>query len=721
MNSKRVVCGVAVLAAIGFGVVITVSGDERTSIDFDLRVMPSRSVFSGVTTLRLENVANPAIVREIELRDGRGRASEAPASEWRATLQSPQHWLAPRTIAFPASGSAVTTLDAWPAATLTARLTAPPGKVPERVEFFVESIAGRETAIARRTEIGCPVTQGRFTCTIPATKLHLVLRVPSMTPRYFWDIVVPAHQTKDLGTVTLKPGASFTAYLERDLASSLEHPASARLVRPVPNVPSENTARLSIPAAEGEFDRAGFVQLAPVSAGTYNLEVRAKGYAVATIGPIEIYEGKETSFRKSIELARPVSVTINVDPPANPKGKPWQIRWARTGEFAPADAAVVAQTDADGRAVIEGQSPGLFLARLSDGEGNELWYRDVRVEDHDTAIDIELPLHAVKGRVTVGNEPLRAALSFGTIHGAVHVNTTSDAEGEFATQLPRLGRWPVEVTSEETQLRAIVDVDIKEGGDVAIRLPDTLIEGRVTGSDGQPVSRGSIAVASSGNAFSSALDAKGEFRLRGIPEGAVYLSATDRMTGEGSNPITVQLRNGQPLRNVELRIEKEKTFSGRVTSAGRPVAGAEVSASPHGGGAVAQAVTGVDGDFKLNLAERTTRVLIVVGAPNRTLQSFDVPVTADPPAFDVAPSGGTLDIRWTNMGRVPFTLTRNGVAIPLTSLISWIFAHGQAIDDAQHLRVPDLAPGEYRACSPSGKCVGGMLAPGATLALQVPD
>jgi hypothetical protein len=711
---KRLFVAVVLLAAIA------ASGDERTSIDFDLRLMPSRSALAGTAILRLTSVAHPEVVREVELRDGRGRLSEEASSEWRVSLASPQHWLAGRTITFPASGSATTVLDVWPAATLTGRLISHDGKLPDRVTFSSESLAGRETDIARGTEFVCPVVQGRLTCTVPATTMHLVLRVPSMTPHYLWDIKIPAQQSKDLGTLLLKPGASFTAYLDRDRASSLEKPASARLVHPVPNVPSENTARLSIPVAEADFDRRGFVQLAPVPAGTYNLEVRAKGYAVATIGPIDIFEGKETSFRKLIELFPPVNVAIHVDPPANAEGKPWQIRWARTGDFAPAEASIVVHTNAEGRAVIEGQSPGLFLARLSDGE-NALWTRDVRVEDRDTEIRIELPPHAVKGTVTLGKEPVRARLTFGTIHGALRVNASSDENGEFATQLPRLGRWPVEVVSDEPPLHAIVNAEVKDETTVAIRLPDTLIEGRVVGSDGQPLARGSVAVSASGNTFESPLDTQGEFRFRGIPEGAVYLSATDRMTGSGSNPMKLQLRDGQALRNVELRIEKEKAFSGRVTSAGRPVAGAEISASPHGGGVVAKAVTGVEGNFDVRLPERATRVLVVIGAPNRTLQSFDVPVTESAQTFDVAPTGGTLDLRWKSTDRVPFALTRNGVPIPIHALISWIFAHGQPLDDTPHWRVPDLAPGEYRACNAAGACAHGMLAPGATLALQVPD
>src|SRR6185295_2766649 len=69
-------------------------------------------------------------------------------------------------------------------------------------------------------------------------------------------------------------GASLTAYLDRNLAAKLAKPAHVRLLRPVAAVPSETSARLSVPVAEADFDRRGFVQLAPLPAGSFLLGVR---------------------------------------------------------------------------------------------------------------------------------------------------------------------------------------------------------------------------------------------------------------------------------------------------------------------------------------------------------------------------------------------------------------------------------------------------------------
>jgi hypothetical protein len=115
------------------------------------------------------------------------------------------------------------------------------------------------------------------------------------------------------------------------------------------------------------------------------------------------------------------------------------------------------------------------------------------------------------------------------------------------------------------------------------------------------------------------------------------------------------------------------------------------------------------------------RAVVIIGAPNRTLQPFEVPVTDERPVFDVAPAGGAVEILWSASATAPFTLTRNGIAIPIHALISWIFAHGRPIDDDTRLRVPDLAPGQYRACGATGQCADGQLVPGGMLELRVPE
>jgi hypothetical protein len=692
--------------------------EDAASLRFEVRVAGAAP---ATVKLRATSVANPSASSVIEVVDGRGALSVAIGSEWDVSSGDDAFWMAPRRIT--AAEGTIVALVLWPTARIKGRLVVPEGeKKPDTVSFVVETLPAQTADIPRGTKFECPAdTSGGFLCTLPAAARHVVLRIPAMTPHYFWEIGLKPGQTRDLGNIALKRGASFTAYLERDVAQTLKAPARARIVRPVAAVPSETAARLSVPVAEAEFDRRGFVQLAPLPAGTYNVEIRAKDFATRVIGPLEIYEGKETSFRKAIELFPPLQVRIAIAPPQDADARPWSIRWNRVADFAPAEAGVRLHSDPDGQAVIADQSPGLYSLKIADAEGNQLWQQDVRVEAGDISIPVALDLHVASGTVKLGDAPIEATLWFGTRHGVVHARAMADAEGAFQVRLPRLGEWPVEVVDDARGIHSIVSVSVAGSKPIAVELPDTSLSGWVIDHDGQRLTSGRVMAASSARAFTTTLNAAGEFTLRGLQEGSVQLLANNA-TGESSAPLALQVKSGAPLRHVELRILKTRRVAGLVFSAGQHLAGARVSVVPQvpRGGQVAQAVTDAGGRFEVRMPEETTRVVVVIGAPNRTLHTFEVPVSAEVPQYDVAPAGGTLELRFSR-SRAPWMLTRDGVPVPVTFLLDWIVSHGIPLDDESRLRVPDLAPGQYRACNGAAQCVSGALAPGATLQLTVPD
>lgn len=671
--------------------------------------------------LRLTAVADPSVSRSVTLVGGRAEVTVPAGSEWDARSSNTAYAIAKTRIT--AADGTVVKIDHWPAATVKGRLVAPENGSIEEVTLDVAALEGQESSVPRGTKFLCDRAQdGAFTCAVPAAARHFVLRVPEMVPHYLWDLGLTPGAARSLGTMSLRRGASLTAYLARPIVQQLDTPARARLLRPTPAVASETTARLSVPAAEGTFDKRGFVQLAGAPAGTYVLEVSAAGFAPASIGPLEIYEGKESAFRKAIELFPPVQVTITVDPPRDADDRPWKIRWQQVGGFAPASAGRAVHTDAQGRALIADQPPGLFSLHVLDANGNPLARRDVRVDEQDVSVPIKLDLHLVKGTVSTGETPIEATLWFGTANSAVHARAASDAKGHFEVHLPRLAEWPVEVVNPALSIHSIVNVTIAEDEDLDIQLPDTSVSGWVVDADGQRLSRGSVVARVSGRALSAPVNADGEFRLRGLPEGSVHLIATNPRN-ESSAPLALQVTGKTPLRDVELRIAKTRRFAGTVVSSGQPVVGAHVSVIPLAprGGRTLEAVTDVHGKFDVAVADRAVRLLVVIGAPNRTLQTFDVPAATEDMRYDIASRGGTVILRFGANPDAPLLLTRDGVEVPLSSMLTWIIAHGAPLDDERNLRVMDLAPGQYRACGRSGQCVDGVLAPGATIELRVPE
>jgi len=141
--------------------------------------------------------------------------------------------------------------------------------------------------------------------------------------------------------------------------------------------------------------------------------------------------------------------------------------------------------------------------------------------------------------------------------------------------------------------------------------------------------------------------------------------------------------------------------------------GLEIGAQDH-----ASTATDVNGRFALYLPQRARRAHFTVGAPGRTLQSFELAIGATPLTIELEPVGGLLEI--VVSGR--FRVARNGVAIPLPAITDWMSGHGDPLNDLAVMRIPDVAPGHYEVCSAAtAACVSGELAPGGTLRLSVPN
>jgi hypothetical protein len=683
-------------------------------------------------TLTLRSATDPVKRRDVVAKNGVVQLTGDAGAIWELQFAGDGWWSPTRTITYPAADATEQqTLPLWRTGVIKGRLTLGDKDIelPKSITLTVESPPqpASPPEIARGTTFDCPVASGgSWSCRIPATTLDLVLRQKGITPHYRWGISVSTTEPKDLGTFVLKRGASFTAWLDRASAKKLKRPARARLVRSVTPLGGETSARLSVPVAEAPFSAQGAVQLAPLPAGIYVLEVSADGFATARVSPVEIYRGSESVFRKPIELYPPITVAVSVDPPADPAGKPWRVSWQRNNDFVSGadpfpmfDAAV----DKEGTVQIAGQEPGTFFLHVLNTAGDRIAVRSLVIRDEtDAVIRVNVASHDVKGTLRLGGEPLAATLWFGSRFGAERVKMTSSAEGAFKGALPRRGKWALDVESSELSLMTMADVTVPDDDEpLDIDLPDTTLSGWVVGSDGQRLTRGSVAVRTGVRTIEPRLAADGSFSLRALAPGVVHLIATDRRTGETSSGIDVPLSEGENRAGVELRIDARKGVVGTVMSRGQPVIGASVSGLGLDVGTqiIGSTATDVTGRFVLYIAERAKRARFTVAAPGRTLQTFDVVLTPTPLALELEPVGGVIELATSG----PFRLSRNGMTISISAITDWMSGHGDPLSDLSVMHIPDLAPGHYEVCStgsPTPACVGGELAPGGTLRLVVP-
>ncbi|HEX6176936.1 MAG TPA: carboxypeptidase-like regulatory domain-containing protein, partial [Thermoanaerobaculia bacterium] len=632
-------------AAIVVALLSTVSlvAEPRSAVQLRF-VTESGSPVRVTGTLRVADASTVDDGKDLEsrqLNDTEAAIVSAPlGSKRRIALESESWWMAPLLIDAGGEGMVRQDVRLWNAAALKGRFVAD-RELPKSFEIFIESPPNptRPSPIPRNTMLICPLAgNGEWSCRVPAATLDLALRVPGFAPAYRWDTDVPK-TGKALGSMTLRPGASVTAWIDRKISRSLPTPARAELHVLAVEDASPAAARLRRPAASAAFDRSGQVQLTGLGAGVFVLRVTAAGFAETTVYPVTVHEGRETSIRKVLELQRPFTLELALVPPSDSDGQPWDVELRRANDhgsgYAP-QATAPQRSDASGVVRVAEQSSGRYKVVVRDRSANKLFNEDIafggRADQRQT---IRIDANILNGTLSLGGKPLAAAMWFGGKNGAVQVRTRSDADGRFSVRLPHRDRWLVEI--EEGDLHAKREVSWADG--LEIDLPDNAVSGIVTRSDGASVPGAVVQVFSEQTTFTRLADDEGRFTIVGISTGR--LQARDGRTGEVSRFV-----KAEPGIEINLVIEEGLEIDGVVIAEGRPVIGARVSVYglADGSGNNDSAVTDSDGRFRVQVSSAATSVIAIVGAPGRVLQTFALD-DARPAVLNIHPAGGNLALR----------------------------------------------------------------------------
>jgi hypothetical protein len=342
--------------------------------------------------------------------------------------------------------------------------------------------------------------------------------------------------------------------------------------------------------------------------------------------------------------------------------------------------------------------------------------------------------------VELGNEPVAAEVVFGTTTGAPRVNLRSDEEGLFFGVLPREGEWPVEVILPGGAPQAIDPVAVRRGpggvARVALRVPDTRLLGEVVGDDGVPVA-GAIVLVVRLDAPASEVerragvdqrrrretnlrtDREGAFEIRGLLPGTVRVHAHD--AGRSSDWREVALAEDEPTEPVRLVLRLRQRVVGIVVSPDGPVPGAAVMGYSRGREApvepFAQAVTGADGRFSLEVDAQTPLLDLLVVPPVHDVVLTRFSPGAEPVVVAVERSGASLILEGFGPDAV---LVGGGAELPLGVLVSALFRFGRVAIDSQALQIEGMPPGVYAACS--GRqvptCASGLLGLAGSLVLR---
>ncbi len=668
---------------------------------------------------------------EIPLAGRKSIAQHLPAgSRWELRAEVDGFWRPPSTVHLQGGGSVADyILPLWPSGWVTGRFElaqATQAKETKKAKtnwptsFKARVSSSRTPATIPEAWTPCDLdTDGSFRCLLPATRLDLTLKVPHLIPKHKWGLTVARDKDKQLGAMTLRPGASLGVFVEVEGGEPIGEKCRARL-RPLQAAggrPTDDSRRIEGLTRELAVSGDGFVQFEGVEPGTYVLEAEQPGYAVARISPLEIWPESETLLERSLVLTRPFDLDLTIDPAADLFGEPWSIQLTRQEDHGGQSETVYqGEVGGDGRLVVPQQKAGFFAIRIADVLGNVL-YADPQLEVRnaaDAVRTLKLKLVSVEGRLLYREEPVAGILWFDGRNGANRVRMDANRDGEFEGYLSRDGLWRLAIdlaTSPPilTELKTTLKADRADHVEVEIIVPDTEVFGQVVDEANNPVRHATVSLGALTGFAEQRSEEDGSFQFLGLPEGLAELkaearSATGRIT---SLPVHLQLREGEPAGPLTLKLMSTRPITGRVISPLGPVPGAtlRIETVPSGLGDGRSVRTGPEGRFDTNLSAQATAIEVVISAPGFGLQAFRQPLAGDELLLTLAKGKeGTLEILMPYSGEEArdrgeiLAIWQDGVSIPTPVFFHWALSHGVTPLQGRTLTLPMMGAGSYIVC-----------------------
>lgn len=658
----------------------------------------------------------------------------------------------------------------WPATELAAEIVLPRArdKLPEAqntaatVDLRLSPEPGSEGTRAGQpsgvVEVTCPVENGRLAgCTVPAGRWNLRLTREPYAPYFAWSLEIAAGQPADLGRVRLRQGGSVFGRMTTETGPV--DPERARVaIRPLTANESPEPAERSrfrqlgrtlAPRPDGSFEIVG------VPAGEYEVFASQPGFVIAHRAPVTVRRGQWTEIPEPLVLELPLHLTVDIEPAKAPAGDPWRLNLYRLDEDGEMLSNVSGTADDGGLWESPPTPAGAYRLEVRDGQDNSVRWQDVELTQESQVARVEIPLVAVEGEVTFGDEPLEATVWFGGRNGEERVKVRSGEQGELFAVLPHDGAWTVDVQAEEPRVRSRgleIEIERRDDGEpseVRIEVPSTRISGRVVEEDGRPPKeRATVYLLRVGNVQGSdswQADPNGQFEIRGARPGTYMVHA--KSDGASSNVERVDVTEGlEPL--VTLQISEKVHLTGRVVSADGPIPGAEVAVLPidQSDGvprlAGRSARTSVEGRFDVTIPAGTETVRITVAVPGYTVAIFR---TSDFDDLEIVlgHEAGTLRIEELRGLFVPGEDLRVGLILAdgeplgLNEVRPWAEeSASEPLSERTELTLSRMPPGTYTLCAltyqeallvmsgaayPSGDaCTQGFLPSGGELTLQAP-
>lgn len=700
---------------------------------------------------------------------GRGEPRSAPLSSssvfldlapgrWSLQAEAPGYWGSPEFLELGSEPREVM-LDLWPAGVIEGGFLQTGGEPPPaQLDVFFRTAPGP----ARGDEpppskSACSVEKGPvWRCVVPAGALDLRFQAPGFIPRYRWGVGVPHRGTVHLGKFDLVRGSAVLGWVVTADRSPVGKQARVEL-RPRMGGAlrgRDKAGRLESLTLAAPVNDRGFFQIDGVPPGAYVLEASQPPFAPSRV-TVQVLPGEVTEVANPpVVLDLPKVLEVILDPPLDPAGKPWSVELSQldrnTLEMSRLAATVAGE---DGTWKKGGLSQGSYTMRVGSHAGDTWLLRQIEVDGSPSPVYVDLGMVKVAGTVRSGRSPVAAVVTFGGRFGASRITARTDEEGRFDLVLPQAGEWAVHVASEAPPInREIPKVRVepkpgKDAAEVDLVLPDTLLRGRVVDESNRPLEGAIVNVKTSGPAVEPQVqgrsDQDGRFEFFGLPAGSLLVGA--EADGErSSEQVTVRVSDGGEPASVVLQVRAQVRVAGTVISPAGPITGARIKAAPVGIPyfSVRTVTSDAQGRFEVFLPPSAREMFLAVAAPGFAFRMLRLPVSKEREVtVGVEQTAGTLVLE----SEVPHAATEpeaayvvvfhQGSLEALPLLSAWALASGEVPESPARSVIPNLEPGDYRACwvlpaerpaldfgvVPQGRCADGFMSANGELTLKLPE
>lgn len=627
------------------------------------------------------------------------------------------------------SGESALTVPVWRSAAVSGAIKLEGNKKPDKLTLqFVPP----ETEMT--TFISCPVAEGRFTCAVPAGTIELRVRTRGFIPRNLPPRELAPGQTADLGELLLRHGASISGVVtvSRQAAVALE---SVQVKAFPQNGDTEHgsTSLVAVP------DKRGFFQIDGAAPGMYEVRAVARNRASSRATLIEVRPELEAHIEAPLFVDSPKTLTVSIAPPLDPAFRPWHATLdvsvaAHRSEF-------VADSSASsfGEWTVKGLQTGHYTLHVGPASGGDWTFRSFDL-DADMNLVVPLASREVKGRIKLGDRPLKAKMFFGGMNRTPSVEADSDDDGEFRVDLPDLEKneWRVDVQATAPPVQRTVEkVRVDKG--VAIDLPLTIVPGDVVNRKGDRETYPLLNIRrfDDPDFFLQVNGEKdGTFAITGLDPGKYRVEAQGFLQASDITDFVVPEDGaGEPL---HLVLKPEGQLRGIVMSALGPVPGASVMAFPtdipdHSS---LLETTNERGEFLVSFSPNCHAVDVTVAAPGFAGRFFHIEVPKHPITIVVDQSPGRVKLNWPASEQQPVLIHAGAGFVALCLETYWNGTRRSTSDRAEVMA--SFEPGTYTLCTmtpeqrdtlragpiaipPASRCVSATLAPFGSITLSVPD